>query len=115
MIEGAKEGASVRELCIKADQRIEEETGKAFKKDKKLQKGNLFCLCETLFLSGGLFYVPRFSGIAFPCCLSVNNCICHFSPLLSDQDVVLKDGDMVKVRESSFIPSQSVDRENDPK
>jgi hypothetical protein len=39
VIEGAKEGASVRELCIKADQRIEEETGKAFKKDKKLQKG----------------------------------------------------------------------------
>jgi len=74
VIEGAKEGASVRELCIKADQRIEEETGKAFKKDKKLQK-----------------------GIAFPCCLSVNNCICHFSPLLSDQDVVLKDGDMVKI------------------
>jgi len=41
VIEGAKEGVSVRELCVKADQRIEEETGKAFKKDKKLQKGRV--------------------------------------------------------------------------
>ena len=34
-----KAGASVRETCINADRRIEEETGKAFKKDKNLQKG----------------------------------------------------------------------------
>ena len=34
-----KAGASVRETCIHADKRIEEETGKAFKKDKQLQKG----------------------------------------------------------------------------
>ena len=34
-----KAGASVRETCINADKRIEEETGKAFKKDKNLQKG----------------------------------------------------------------------------
>ena len=39
----------------------------AFKKDKKVQK-----------------------GIAFPCCVSVNNCICHFSPMNSDPDVTLK-------------------------
>jgi methionine aminopeptidase len=36
-------------------------------------------------------------GIAFPCCISVNNCICHFSPLSSDADVVVKEGDMVKI------------------
>ena len=41
----------------------------AFKKDKKVQK-----------------------GIAFPCCVSVNNCICHFSPMNSDPDVTLKVG-----------------------
>ena len=29
-------------------------------------------------------------GIAFPCCVSVNNCICHFSPMNSDPDVTLK-------------------------
>ena len=34
-----KAGASVRETCIHADKRVEEETGKAFKKDKQLQKG----------------------------------------------------------------------------
>ena len=67
-------GASVREICTKSDSRLEEETSKAFKKDKKVLK-----------------------GIAFPCCVSVNNCICHFSPLNSDPDVVLKDGDMVKI------------------
>ena len=37
------------------------------------------------------------SGIAFPCCVSVNNCICHFSPLTSEPDTLLKDGDMVKL------------------
>jgi len=67
-------GASVREICTKADARLEEETGKAFKKDKKVGK-----------------------GVAFPTCVSVNNCICHFSPLNSEPDVVLKDGDMVKL------------------
>lgn len=73
-IDGCKAGASARDLCEKADKRIEEETAKAFKKDKKVQK-----------------------GIAFPCCVSVNNCICHYSPLFSDPDTVLKDGDMVKI------------------
>ena len=36
-----KEGQSVRELCVFADQRLEEETGKAYKKDKKLLKGTI--------------------------------------------------------------------------
>jgi len=38
-VDACKVDVSVRDLCIKADQRLEEETGKAFKKDKKLQKG----------------------------------------------------------------------------
>ena len=46
-----KAGASVRETCIHADKRIEEETGKAFKKDKQLQKGKknctYICICEV--------------------------------------------------------------------
>merc|ERR1712088_66801 len=49
-------------------------TSKAFKKDKKLVK-----------------------GIAFPTCISVNNCICHFSPLTTEPDVTLADGDLVKI------------------
>jgi len=75
-----KAGTSVRETCINADKRIEEETGKAFKKDKNIQK-----------------------GIAFPCCISVNNCICHFSPLNSEPDVVLQDGDVVKIDMGAHI------------
>lgn len=36
-------------------------------------------------------------GIAFPVCLSVNNCVCHYSPLESDTQLALSDGDMVKI------------------
>jgi len=72
--------ASVRELCMLGDRRLTEETGKAFKKDKKMTK-----------------------GIAFPTCLSVNNCICHFSPLVSESDVVLADGDVVKIDMGAHI------------
>jgi len=53
---------------------MNEETGKVFKKEKELKK-----------------------GIAFPTCVSVNNCICHFSPLKSEPDYILKDGDVVKL------------------
>lgn len=36
-------------------------------------------------------------GIAFPTCLSINNCVCHFSPIRSEPDVILKEGDIVKI------------------
>lgn len=36
-------------------------------------------------------------GIAFPTCLSVNNCICHFSPTKNDPDYIVKEGDVVKM------------------
>merc|ERR1712055_1170923 len=58
LVEQCKPDASVRELCIVGDTKLAEETSKAFKKDKKVMK-----------------------GIAFPTCLSVNNVICHYSPL----------------------------------
>uniref|UniRef100_A0A1B6EFY4 Peptidase M24 domain-containing protein n=1 Tax=Clastoptera arizonana TaxID=38151 RepID=A0A1B6EFY4_9HEMI len=66
--------ASVRELCQYGDQLLTEETSKVFKKEKELKK-----------------------GIAFPTCISVNNCFCHFSPLRSEPDCILKDEDVVKV------------------
>jgi len=75
-----KIGASVRDICIQADKRVEEDTGKAFKKDKNITK-----------------------GIAFPCCISVNNTICHFSPLQSEPDYSLLDGDMVKLDMGAHI------------
>lgn len=67
-------GASVRAICTQADRMLVEETGKQFKKEKDLKK-----------------------GIAFPTCISVNNCICHFSPLNSEPDLILKDGDLCKM------------------
>ncbi|KAK2885569.1 hypothetical protein Q8A67_016406 [Cirrhinus molitorella] len=74
LIEAAKPGVSVLSLCEKGDAFITAETGKVFKKEKEMKK-----------------------GIAFPTCVSVNNCVCHFSPLKSDPDYTLKDGDLVKI------------------
>jgi len=68
------EGASVRDVCIHGDKLITEGTSKCFTKDKKMKR-----------------------GIAFPTCVSINNCINHFSPLLSDQDATIKEGDVVKI------------------
>merc|ERR1712212_630965 len=69
-------GASVQELCVFADNRIVELTGAVYKKEKDMKK-----------------------GISFPCCISVNNCICHFSPTTNNkqEDVSLVVGDMVKL------------------
>jgi curved DNA binding protein len=67
-------GASIKDTCIYGDKRLDEETSRVFKKDKDVKK-----------------------GIAFPTCLSVNNYICHFSPLVSDPDMILKDNDVVKI------------------
>lgn len=37
-------------------------------------------------------------GIAFPCCVSVNDCLCHFSPISSEHtEDVLEEGDWVKI------------------
>jgi len=80
LVDACKASSSVRDLCILGDNRLAEETGKAFKKDKKLTK-----------------------GIAFPTCISVNNCICHFSPLTTEPDVTLADGDMVKIDMGAHI------------
>ncbi|KAJ6644192.1 Proliferation-associated protein 2G4, partial [Pseudolycoriella hygida] len=74
LIESVQVGIGVKELCDKGDALLLEETGKVFKKEKDLKK-----------------------GIAFPTCLSVNNCICHFSPTKNDPDYILKEDDVVKI------------------
>ncbi|KAJ0178946.1 hypothetical protein K1T71_005721 [Dendrolimus kikuchii] len=66
--------ASAREICEFGDKLILEETSKVFKKEKDSKK-----------------------GIAFSTCVSVNNCICHFSPIPSETDYVLKQGDLAKI------------------
>ena len=74
VVEKCVDGASTLQVCEFSDNRLNEETGKIFKKEKKMKK-----------------------GIAFPTCISANNCICHFSPLKSDPDYTLKAGDLVKM------------------
>jgi len=80
LVSACTASASVRDVCMLGDRRLTEETSKAFKKDKKITK-----------------------GIAFPTCVSVNNCICHFSPLVSEADVILAEGDMVKIDMGAHI------------
>lgn len=63
---------------------------------KTLEYLNVFYLVGTAQCVK-LKYAFYFSGIAFPTCVSVNNCICHFSPMKSEADYILKDGDMVKL------------------
>lgn len=74
LVEKCEVNAKVQDLCDFGDKHIIEETSKVFKKEKDLKK-----------------------GIAFPTCVSINNCICHFSPLKGDSDVLLKEGDLVKI------------------
>ncbi|CAH0729307.1 unnamed protein product, partial [Brenthis ino] len=66
--------ASAREICEFGDNLLLEETSKVFKKEKDSKK-----------------------GIAFSTCVSVNNCICHFSPIPSEADYILKQGDLAKI------------------
>uniref|UniRef100_A0A3P8ZR16 Peptidase M24 domain-containing protein n=1 Tax=Esox lucius TaxID=8010 RepID=A0A3P8ZR16_ESOLU len=74
VVEAARAGVTVVSLCEMGDAFITTETGKVFRKEKDQKK-----------------------GIAFPTSVSVNNCVCHFSPLKSDPEVILKDGDLVKI------------------
>jgi len=67
-------GASTVELCTLGNKRLQEECEKVFKKEKNMKK-----------------------GLAFPTCISANNCICHFSPLKSDPDYEIKDEDLIKI------------------
>jgi len=80
VIEMCKPGAVVLDICEAGDQMLLDKTSVIFKKDKEMRK-----------------------GIAFPTCVCVNNCICHFSPLRSEPAVVLKEGDVVKIDMGAHI------------
>eukprot|EP00227_Mantoniella_beaufortii_P011326 CAMPEP_0197593610 /NCGR_PEP_ID=MMETSP1326-20131121/18565_1 /TAXON_ID=1155430 /ORGANISM="Genus nov. species nov., Strain RCC2288" /LENGTH=385 /DNA_ID=CAMNT_0043159617 /DNA_START=63 /DNA_END=1220 /DNA_ORIENTATION=- len=77
VLAACKPGAKVVDLCALGDATIMEECGKYYnKKDKdgnKIEK-----------------------GIAFPCCASVNNQVCHNSPP-ADDATVLEEGQTVKI------------------
>ncbi|KAI3676280.1 hypothetical protein L1987_85885 [Smallanthus sonchifolius] len=69
-----KPKAKIVDICEKGDSYIREQTGSMYKNVKKK--------------------IER--GVAFPTCLSVNNTVCHFSPLASDE-TVLEEGDILKI------------------
>ena len=70
-------GATAVSLCCEGDKLVEEATAKVYnqkKGGKKVEKGT-----------------------AFPTCISVNHCVGHYSPLTSEDKVVLAEGDVVKI------------------
>ncbi|XP_022982793.1 ERBB-3 BINDING PROTEIN 1-like [Cucurbita maxima] len=74
VISECKPKAKIVDVCEKGDSFIREQTGNVYKNAKKK--------------------IER--GVAFPTCISVNNTVCHFSPLSSDA-TVLEEGDIVKI------------------
>lgn len=74
MVAECKPKAKIVDICEKGDSYIREQSGNMYKNVKKK--------------------IER--GVAFPTCISVNNVVCHFSPLASDESV-LEDGDVVKI------------------
>jgi curved DNA binding protein len=74
VVEKAGQDVSVMELCELGDKIIIGETSSVFKKERDMRR-----------------------GVAFPTSISVNNCICHYSPSKSDPDVKLKNGDLIKI------------------
>ncbi|XP_008789134.2 ERBB-3 BINDING PROTEIN 1-like [Phoenix dactylifera] len=74
VVSECKPKAKIVDICEKGDAFIKEQTGNVYKNvKKKIEK-----------------------GIAFPTCISVNNTVCHFSPLGSDE-TVLEANDVVKI------------------
>jgi len=76
-----QEGKIITDVCVVGDKFIEEATAKVYNKHKTDK------------------------GIAFPTCISVNNVVGHYAPLLSDEKVALKKGDVVKM--CGFFPNGS--------
>ncbi|KAJ8907782.1 hypothetical protein NDN08_007886 [Rhodosorus marinus] len=71
-------GVDVVSLCALGDSVITESTAGVYNK-ARTEKGDKIE-----------------KGVGFPTCVSVNNCVCHFSPM-SDDPTVLKDGDIISI------------------
>lgn len=74
LLQNIKPGMNTVEICDMGDKLLTEGANATYKKLKEGEK-----------------------GIAFPTCVSINNCVGHFSPLPEDPAVVLKVGDVVKI------------------
>ncbi|GAB1220279.1 hypothetical protein ENUP19_0050G0060 [Entamoeba nuttalli] len=73
------DGAIVYEVCKKVNEFIDEEAAKVFKNEYSYEK-----------------------GIAFPCCISLNNCCGYFCPLAEDK-TSMKKGDLAKIELATHI------------
>jgi methionine aminopeptidase len=73
VLEYIQPGQNVVEICAYGDKLIEEVTQASFKKVKKNK------------------------GLAFPTCVSINNCAGHLSPLPEDPPIIVQAGDLLKV------------------
>ncbi|RKP18229.1 Erbb3 binding protein 1 [Rozella allomycis CSF55] len=73
------ESASIYDICVLGDQYIVEELKKCYNK-KNISK-----------------------NIAMPTCISVNNVVCHFSPLKTEAPILLKNNDVVKIEMGAHI------------
>jgi len=82
LIDACVVGASIRELCTRGDQFIEAEAAKVYNKPIPQEEGEPIAILK---------------GVAFPTCISVNNCVGHFSPVEPETDQQLRDGDVVKI------------------
>ncbi|XP_010920808.1 ERBB-3 BINDING PROTEIN 1 isoform X1 [Elaeis guineensis] len=74
VVSECKPKAKIVDICEKGDTFIKEQSGNVYKNVKKK--------------------IER--GVAFPTCISVNNTVCHFSPLSGDE-AVLEENDVVKI------------------
>lgn len=74
VLEFIKPGQNIVEVCEHGDKIIQNGANSTYRKLKEGEK-----------------------GVAFPTCISINNCVGHFSPLPEESTVILKEGDLVKI------------------
>ena len=65
----------------------------------QIQSGaNVFQLCRAVDAEmAKLCESVKGAGVSFPCAISPNDLICHYSPTSTDPEAVLKSGDLVKI------------------
>nr|CAH8853014.1 unnamed protein product [Trichobilharzia regenti]CAH8853016.1 unnamed protein product [Trichobilharzia regenti]CAH8853018.1 unnamed protein product [Trichobilharzia regenti] len=82
LVDRCVDGASILELCELGDKRINEKVSQFFKKEKEMKK-----------------------GIAFPTSISLNNIMCHYSPIDGEENdpVEIKNGDLVKINVGAHV------------
>jgi methionine aminopeptidase len=77
VVAATKAGASTVALCKLGDELILKETAAVY--NKKVEGKTVD------------------KGVGFPTCVSLNSIVCHNSPLASDPEELIQDGDVVKM------------------